>query len=76
MWQTIKGYALLWNAKKHRGIVKVVLEDGSDHKIVTKSASELNALGNLLRNEKPVHFNQGTGSIASAWELIKDDVIK
>lgn len=76
MWATIKAYALLWNAKKHRGIVKVVLEDGSDYKIVTKSASELNALGNILRNEKPVHYNKSSGSIASAWELLKEDIIK
>ena len=76
MWETIKAYALLWNAKKHKGIIKVVLDDGSDHKIVVTSASELNALGNILRNEEPVHFNTNSGSIASAWELIKDEVIK
>ena len=76
MWEIVKAYALLWNSKKHKGIIKVVLEDGSDHKIVVKSASELNTLGNILRNEQPVHYNKQSGSIASAWELIKDEVIK
>lgn len=76
MWETVKAYALLWNSKKHKGIIKLVLEDGSDHKIVVKTASELNTLGSILRNEKPVHFNKNSGSLASAWELIKDEVIK
>ncbi|MCH8954173.1 hypothetical protein IIA28_02480 [candidate division KSB1 bacterium] len=76
MWEIIKAYALLWDPKKQKGIVKFILEDGSDHKIVVKSASELNALGNILRNEQPVHYNKHRGSIASGWELIKDEVIK
>lgn len=73
MWKQIKAYALLWNAAKHKGIIKVVLEDGEEHKIKVKSSSELNALGNMLRHEKPVNYNTNTGSIASGWEPLREE---
>ncbi len=77
MWNQINAYALLWNVKKHKGIVKVVLDNkdifNNKHRLVVKSASELSALGDILRHEKPVYFNIGTSSIASGWELIRQD---
>lgn len=73
MWKQIKAYALLWNATKHKGIIKIVLEDGEERKIKVKSSSELNALGNMLRYEKPVNYNTNTGSIASGWEPLQED---
>lgn len=73
MWKKVQAYALLWNTKKHKGIVKIILEDGSEHKIVVKSSSELDSLGNVLRNESPVSYSLNTGSIATGWEPLQED---
>lgn len=73
MWKRIEAYALLWNSRKHKGIIKVVLADGTEHKIKVKSSSEFDAMGNILRYEKPVNYNTESGAIASGWEPMKED---
>lgn len=73
MWKPIKAYALLWNSQRQKGIVKLILEDSSEFKIKVKSCSELDAIGNILRNESPLSFNIRTGSIATGWEAVLDD---
>ena len=72
-WRKIKDYALLWNISKCKGIIKIILEDGVDYKKVVKSASELDAIANILRNEKTVYYNLVTGSIASSWKPIIEE---
>jgi len=73
MWKRIEAYAMLWNSRKHRGIVKVVLEDGSEYKLKVKSSTEFDAMGNVLRHEKPVNYNIESGSIAAGWEPMKEE---
>jgi len=73
MWKRIQAYALLWNSGKHRGIIKLVLDDGSERKLKIKSSTEFDALSNLLRHEKPVNYNTENGSLASGWEPLKDE---
>ena len=73
MWKRVAAYALLWNSKKHAGYIKLVLEDKSEHKIKVKSSSVFDALGNLLRHEKPINYNTKSGSLASGWEPLGDD---
>ena len=64
MWKEIKDYALLWDSKKRKGIIKVMLVDDVYYKIVVTSAEELNAIGNILREEKNLSYNIISGQIA------------
>ena len=69
MWKEIKKYALLWDGKKRKGIIKVLLVDDVYYTIVVKSAKELHAVGNILREEKNVSYNILSGSIAcNSWK--------
>ncbi len=72
-WRKIRDYALLWNARKRRGIIKILLQDDVDYKLVVRSAKEFEAIANILRVEKTVYYNIISGSIASAWQSISDD---
>ena len=73
MWKDIKNYALLWDSKKRKGIVKVLLEDDVYYKIIVKSASELNAIGSILRKEKHLSYNIVSGSIACSAKSSTDN---
>ena len=73
MWKEIKNYALLWDSKKHKGIIKVLLVDDVYYKIVVKSAKELNAIANILREEKNLSYNIISGSIACGWKPSSDE---
>ncbi len=72
MWKRVEAYALLWNSSKHKGIIKVVLEDGTEYKIKVKSSTEFDALGNILRHENPVNYNTESGAVASGWEPLRE----
>lgn len=66
-WKKVKHYATLWNPGKGRGIIKVILEDEVDYKIVVKSVEEMNCITKVLSDEKNVYYNIASGSIASGW---------
>ena len=67
-WRKIKEYAVLWNIRRCKGIIKIILNDDVDYKIVVGSAPELDAVANIFRQEKVVYYNIVSGSIASAWK--------
>jgi uncharacterized phage-associated protein len=69
-WKRVKEYAVLWNSRRQKGIVKFVLEDDVGYKIVVKSSEELEAIANVFRFEKRVFYNIVSGSIASGWNLM------
>lgn len=71
-WKKIIDYAVLWNPKKQKGILKIMLDDQVDYRIVVKSSAELDAIANIFRNEKPVYYNVVSGSIASAWKPVRE----
>lgn len=73
-WKKIDHYALLWNTNKHKGIIKILLEDGVDYKIVVKSAREFEMIANVFRIEKSVYYNLISGSIASSWTPMSGEV--
>jgi len=73
MWKEIKNYALLWDSKKRKGIVRVLLVDDVSYKIVVTSAEELNAIGNILREEKNLSYNIISGQIACGWKPSRDE---
>ncbi len=73
MWKEIKNYALLWDSKKGKGIVRVLLVDDVYYKIKVTSAEELNAIANILREEKNLSYNIISGQIACGWKPSKDE---
>ena len=66
-WKRVKNYAMLWNPRKQKGIIKLTLADNVEYKIVVTSPVEFNALGDIFRHEKSVYYNLTSGSIASGW---------
>jgi hypothetical protein len=68
MWQLIINYSLNWRAKENSGIIHLQLNDGTLGNIQPDSPSELAALADILRNEKPVFFHTDTGDLSSGWE--------
>ena len=72
MWKEIKNYALLWDSKKRKGIVKVLLEDDVYYNITVKSERELHALANILRKEKNLSYHIVSGSIACGLQPSTD----
>ena len=74
MWREVKKYAVFWDGKKHKGIIKVLLVDDVYYTIVVKSPKELNAIRNILRKEKNVSYNIRSGSIAcNSWKPQKEE---
>ena len=73
MWKEIKNYALLWESKKRKGIIKVLLVDDVYYKISVKSERELDAIANILRKEKNLSYNIISGSIACGWKPSRDE---
>ena len=73
MWKEIKNYALLWDSKKRKGIVRVLLVDDVYYKMVVTSAEELNAIGNILREEKNLSYNIISGQIACGWKPSREN---
>ncbi len=68
-WKEIKAYGLAWNAKDNKGVIQFRLETGEDKKMQVDSASELSALADILRNEKPLFFSDEMNAIRTSWEL-------
>ena len=73
MWREVKKYAVFWDGKKHKGIIKVLLVDDVYYKIVVTSAEELNAIGNILREEKNLRYDIISGQIACGWKPSKNE---
>jgi len=67
-WKKIRDYAVLWDMRKNKGIIKIILKDDVRYKIVVNSPQELDALANIFRQEKVVFYNIVSGAIATAWK--------
>jgi hypothetical protein len=68
MWRLIINYSLNWRAAQDSGIIWLQFDNGDFGNIQPNSAIELAALGDILRNEKPVFFETETGDLSSGWE--------
>jgi len=68
MWTTVLEYSLAWKADINAGNVCLNLSGGGMAVIVPDSIQELAALGDILRNEKPVFYNTVTAAIKTGWE--------
>lgn len=68
MWKLVNQYSLNWRAEQNAGIIWLRLSDDTNASIQPDSVQELAALGDILRNEKPVYFHTGTGDLSTGWE--------
>ncbi|ROS01325.1 hypothetical protein EDC56_1760 [Sinobacterium caligoides] len=70
MWKEVNQYSLNWRAEQNSGIIWLKLADGTDVSIEPDSIEELAALGDILRNEKPIHYNTDNRDLSTSWELV------
>ena len=68
MWNKVISYSLAWRADKVEGFVGVTCDDGSKGRIKVTSPGELEALGSLLRNEKPIFYSADLQAIRTGPE--------
>jgi hypothetical protein len=73
MWKMIREYQLIWRANESLGVIYLKMTDGTIAKIEPESVVALAALGDILRNEKPVFFHTESGSISTGWEPTGED---
>ena len=68
MWKIVEQYQLAWRAKDNVGIIYLFFSDGSLESIQPDSIQELDALGNILRNEKPIWFHTTSKDLTTGRE--------
>lgn len=68
MWKQLTNYSLAWRADRNEGYVLVVCEDGTEGRISVASPRDLEALGSLLRNEKPIYFSESLKAVRTGPE--------
>ena len=68
MWKEVVLYSLAWRADKRQGEVRVVCEDDTEGRIEVSSATELEALGSMLRNEKPIYYSDEMQALRTGLE--------
>ena len=68
MWKQIKTYSLAWRSDKQEGQIRLCCVDESEGTVKVTSAQELEALGSMLRNEKPVFFSDDLRALRTGPE--------
>ena len=56
-WNQVQNYRLRWAAALTKGLVELQLANSKIMRIEVGSPQELSALGDMLRNERPIFFN-------------------
>lgn len=64
----IKKYSLAWSADQNRGYAYLSWSDELPAVIEVTSLPELAAIGDILRNEKPVFYFEKLNGIRTDWE--------
>ena len=70
MGKMIERYAFFWNARNNEGIVQLQFADGSGDQVLADSPQEGLLLLDILRNEKPVLYDDENGIIMTGLEPI------
>ena len=73
MWKQVTTYSLVWRSDKRKGLVRVTCEDGTEGRLEAPSAVELEALGSLLRSEKPIFFSDNLNAICTGPEPLGEE---
>lgn len=68
MWKLVTSYSLVWRSDKGQGVVQVACEDGVLGRIDVDSPQNLEALGSILRNEKPIYYSEDLQAVRTGPE--------
>ena len=68
MWKQIANYSLNWRAQTNSGVVYLYFSDSTIGYLRPDSIQELAAIGDILRNEKPVYYHTSSGDISTGRE--------
>jgi len=68
MWKIVDHYQLAWRAKDNIGIIYLFFSDNTYEGIRPDSIQELSALGDILRNEKPIWFHTTSKDLSTGRE--------
>ena len=67
-WHKIQAYAIGWKSDTNKGVIEMKLEGADNGQLKIDGASELAAVADILRNESPTYFNEGSKAIRTGWE--------
>ena len=77
MWHRVIGYRLQWHAASGKGRVVIIYDDGGPEaqraQFDVASATELAALGEILRDEEPIGFDPDTLTISTGDEPVGEN---
>ena len=73
MWTQVNEYFLNWQNDEGRYTVQLVLDTEVQAEIQLKSLEELDAFGNILRNEKPVFYETNLRVISTGPEPVGEN---
>ena len=68
MWKLVENYSLNWQPATNTGVVFMYFADGGVGYFKPDSIQELAAIGDIMRNEKPVYYQTDSGDIATGRE--------
>ena len=75
MWKTIKKYHLGWSFNDHSGFVYLFDDkQGSPCGIISIDTwQEFSAIGDFLRNEKPLYYNTASKILTTTMEPVGEE---
>ncbi|MBK7694887.1 MAG: hypothetical protein IPP06_14780 [Saprospiraceae bacterium] len=76
MWLEVKNYQLMYRTHLNKGSIYLIFADNTNVNIKLDSASELMAMADMLRNEKPVYYNSESKNLVTGWEPVGEEEYK
>ncbi len=73
MWKQVLEHSLNWHMAKRTGCIDLKLDDGSVGAINHLSCLDMDALGNILRNEPHVWYHTTRGDLTSAKTPVDEE---
>ena len=68
--KTIDKYQLAWQYSSNRGAIVLLFSGGGAKQINGLAFQDYQAMVDILRNEKPVWYDEGQSLLATAHELV------
>jgi hypothetical protein len=68
VWKQVTSYSLAWRSDKNQGVVLVTCEDDTKGRNTVESPRDLEALGSILRSEKPIYYSATLQAIRTGEE--------
>jgi hypothetical protein len=72
--QNVKKYGARWDINKHQGVVSILFDTTNEWEhIVVKDAMEFFVIVDMLRNEKPIVFDDQKMHVMTSAEKIGEE---